>query len=326
MPEIKYFLDRGLWAEVGFSSRYRSDITARITSARYMSPGKRLVAIGDEIRSGRDQSRYNNRQPVETAIVAIILRGDSQQPALMTTEIVCFPLRDAKSLQGEQALKKTLNILTSQDGFERAYWGWQKEENSKVFWVLVDWTSIQAHRNFQGKEYVFSLASSMYRSDQTIERCYIPFVQELDQTADVSRIQAFHAHLSPYPANKALSNNTSPVTEISTFHFPPIYSAEDRSQFEQQLLQLVAILKMHVANWTEFAGGWAAEDVPIAGTSEETTAFVACIGWQSVEAHFAFRESKTFKENEHLVSQAKGLKHIHMVHISATQVNRDGQF
>ena len=71
----------------------------------------------------------------------------------MTTEVVCFPLRDAKSLQGEQALRQTLSLLTSQDGFERAYWGWQ-EENSNIFWVLVDWTSIEAHRNFQKKEYV----------------------------------------------------------------------------------------------------------------------------------------------------------------------------
>lgn len=116
------------------------------------------------------------------------------------------------------------------------------------------------------------------------------------------------------------------MTEISTFHFPPTYSAEDRSQFEQQVLQLVAILEAHVANWTDFAGGWATEKVPIPGTSEETTAFVACIGWQSVEAHFAFRETKIFKENEHLVGRAKSLKHVHMVHISATQVNRDGQF
>ena len=151
-------------------------------------------------------------------------------------------------------------------------------------------------------------------------------MDELDQIADVSKLQAFHAHLSPHPAIKALSNNTSPVTEISTIHFPANFSAEDRNKFEQELLQFVAIIKKHVTTSTGFAGGWAAEKVPMPGTSEETTTFIACLGWQSVEAHFAFRETKLFKDNEHLLGHAKDLKHIHMVHVSATQVDRDGYF
>lgn len=69
----------------------------------------------------------------------------------MTTEVVCFPLRNARTAREEQALKETLNLLTAQEGFERAYWGWQ-EEDPNIFWVLVDWTSIEHHRNLQKQE------------------------------------------------------------------------------------------------------------------------------------------------------------------------------
>lgn len=69
----------------------------------------------------------------------------------MITEVVCFPLREVKNLQQEEALKKTLNLLTEQEGFEGAFWSWQ-EEDPNVFWALVDWTSIEAHRNLQQRE------------------------------------------------------------------------------------------------------------------------------------------------------------------------------
>ena len=83
---------------------------------------------------------------------------------------------------------------------------------------------------------------------------------------------------------------------------------------------------MHAATATDFAGGWVTEKVAVPGISDETTTYIACLGWHSVEAHLAFRETKLFKEHEHLLDQAEDLKHLHMVHISATQVDRDGQF
>jgi hypothetical protein len=80
----------------------------------------------------------------------------------MITEVVCFPVRGGRSLEVEGQLKKTLSLLVSQSGFERAYWGWQEDGKSNIFWVLVDWTSIEAHRDFQRKEYVFQ-SDDLYR-------------------------------------------------------------------------------------------------------------------------------------------------------------------
>ncbi|KAK4947833.1 hypothetical protein LTR10_013341 [Elasticomyces elasticus] len=225
----------------------------------------------------------------------------------MTTEVVCFPLRGPRTIQVEEALKKTLNLLTVQEGFERAYWGWQ-EEDSNICWVLVDWTSIEAHLNLQKQDY------------------YKPFVDELDRVANVFQLQAFHAHLSPHPATKALSNRTSPATEICTIHFPATYAARDKKKFEQDLFNLVRIIESNVPTSTGFAGGWAVEKLSLPGTSEETTTFIACMGWQSVEAHFAFRETPLFKEHKHLLDQAKDLMHVQMVHVSATQVGYGGHF
>lgn len=151
-------------------------------------------------------------------------------------------------------------------------------------------------------------------------------MDELDQIANVPELQAFHVHLSPHPATKALSNQTSPVTEICTIHFPATYSASDKKEFEQNLLDFVGIIEKNVATATGFAGGWAIEKLPIPGRSEETTTYVACMGWQSVEAHLAFRETALFKQHKHLLDQAKDLMHVHMVHVSATQVDSGDRF
>jgi hypothetical protein len=153
---------------------------------------------------------------------------------------------------------------------------------------------------------------------------YKPFVEELDRIADVSELQAFHAHLVPYTANGLFSNSASHVTEICTIHFPGDYSAEDKDQFQRNISEFSAVIEMNEQASIGIAGGWAAEKVLL--RSEETTAFIACIGWRSAAEHLAFRETKLFEDNKHLVDGAKGLKHIHMVHISTTQVNRGRRF
>lgn len=77
----------------------------------------------------------------------------------MATEIAIFPLRpgkrpdDASSGAG-QVLKDTLETLTEQPGFQRAYWG-REAENPDTFRLFVDWDSVDAHIEFTKKESVF---------------------------------------------------------------------------------------------------------------------------------------------------------------------------
>ncbi len=74
----------------------------------------------------------------------------------MATEIAVFPLKegmrpdDANSQPG-QVLKDTLNTLTEQKGFQRAYWG-REVENPDVFRLFVDWNSVDDHIAFTKAE------------------------------------------------------------------------------------------------------------------------------------------------------------------------------
>lgn len=79
----------------------------------------------------------------------------------MATEIAIFPLRagkrpdDASSGPG-QVLKDTLDTLTEQPGFQRAYWG-REVENPDTFRLFVDWDSVDAHIEFTKKELVLPM-------------------------------------------------------------------------------------------------------------------------------------------------------------------------
>lgn len=78
----------------------------------------------------------------------------------MATEVAIFQLKngktpeDANSATG-QVLKDTLNTLTEQKGFQRAYWG-TESENPGTFRLFVDWESVDAHINFTKEEYVLA--------------------------------------------------------------------------------------------------------------------------------------------------------------------------
>jgi hypothetical protein len=116
------------------------------------------------------------------------------------------------------------------------------------------------------------------------------------------------------------------MTELYTIHFPTDYSPNNKKEFKQNLFKFITILEEHVPTFIDFVGGWAVEKVPISVTPEESTVFLACRGWQFVEAHLAFRDAQLFEDNKYLLEHAKDLKHIHMVHVSSTKVDNDGRF
>lgn len=75
----------------------------------------------------------------------------------MATEIAIFPLHDGKypddaNSAAGQVLKDTLNTLTEQPGFQRAYWG-REVENPGTFRLFVDWDSVEKHTEFTKTEY-----------------------------------------------------------------------------------------------------------------------------------------------------------------------------
>ena len=151
-------------------------------------------------------------------------------------------------------------------------------------------------------------------------RHYKPFLEHFGQMCDINAAQIYHAHLTPHPATEALSDRVSPATEILTVYFPSGYSQADQDTFLDNFKKLVKAIEDNADTYTGSAGGWVQEEIPILGTSEKGKAYVALIGWKSMEDHTAFREHQAFKDNIHHLRGAKDVKHLGVVHYSGTEV------
>lgn len=106
-----------------------------------------------------------------------------------------------------------------------------------------------------------------------------------------------HANFSPHPPSAALGP-TSPVTEVLTCYF------EGKADgFEGRFDGLIRGISDSEAaeGFKGAAGGWMVDEVEYKG--EKRKAFVGLVGWESVEAHMAFRETQAFRDNIPLLRQ-----------------------
>ena len=134
------------------------------------------------------------------------------------------------------------------------------------------------------------------------------------QTIMSGEPKLYHTTFTPHPPSAALSDTTSPVTELLQINFPSDLSSADKDKFEQDIKKLISIIEQHSegAN-TGSAGGWIIEN-------DQKTMYMACIGWQSVAAHVKFRDNSHFKDNVHLLRDAKGMESRSVAHASLTEV------
>ncbi|KAK5192463.1 hypothetical protein LTR99_009784 [Exophiala xenobiotica] len=221
------------------------------------------------------------------------------------TEIAFLPLQEGKfpddrtSVPG-QVHVDVLDILLSQPGCQRCYWGRQVEDRNLLRW-FVDWDNIDSHKKFMN--------SALYK----------PFLDRFRLILG-GPTNLYHAQFTPHPPTAALSDTTSPTTEIVTMWFPTSYSEEDKKKVVDDAKALVAVVEKEAKTYRASAGGWVEEDIDIPGTDEKGKAYVLLIGWTSVEAHMEFRETNAFKENIHYLRDAKDLKKLEAVHASMTEV------
>ena len=124
----------------------------------------------------------------------------------------------------------------------------------------------------------------------------------------------YHATLSPSTSHGP-SDTFAPVTEIMTAFFPPSISPSAKSAFEDALASRSALLTAHGS--TGSAGGWAEEP------QAQGVAYVAVVGWPSLAAHKAFRESKDFKEHGGLTGTHE-ITEISTVHVNGIEVQGSG--
>lgn len=128
---------------------------------------------------------------------------------------------------------------------------------------------------------------------------YPPFVKHLKSIVD-GDLAVQHASLSPHPPAVALTSITK-VTEVVEHYFPADISESDRSSFETNLKEFTKILENKAEGCTGFAGGWVIEELEHEEVEGKAKVWHSCIGWQSFDAHMAFRETRDFKDNVHLM-------------------------
>ncbi|KAL8766432.1 MAG: hypothetical protein Q9209_006808 [Squamulea sp. 1 TL-2023] len=205
----------------------------------------------------------------------------------MATEIATIPLQpgididDLNSTAG-RVLSDTFNTLKAQEGYQRAYHGRQVEAPN-IWQLLVDWDSVDAHKKFISQPY------------------YEAFGKHLMSIVDGDIQSMVHAHFSPHPPSTAVSGTTAPVTEMITHYFSTSITESEQSSFESDLKKFAQILEEKAKGCTGFAGGWVVEELDHEGVEGKTKSWQSCVGWQSIEAHMAFRDTKDFKNNVYLM-------------------------
>ena len=87
---------------------------------------------------------------------------------------------------------------------------------------------------------------------------------------------------------------TAPTTELATLYFEPSYPQAD---FDAGWAEFARLFNENAKGFHGCAGGWSIEEVEREDVEGgKARVFLAALGWDSVEAHMAFRETPTFKE------------------------------
>ncbi|KAH9829767.1 hypothetical protein Tdes44962_MAKER02245 [Teratosphaeria destructans] len=221
---------------------------------------------------------------------------------MTTTEIAWFPLKAGSNIgdpdsEAASVLKSTFDTLRQQDGLQQVQFGtWV--ENPSNFQLFVNWDSKKHHEAF--------IASSTYR----------PFFKRFGALVDDSSPGSGIFHVD-FDAPAALAKVFSaPVTEVATFYFEGAPPAD----YVQQAKKLATVLEENkVDGYLGATLGTSYEEIEREGVKGKVGVLV--VGWQSVEAHLAFRETHMFKDNIHLVRS--DAKKIEMHHVQFMQAQAD---
>lgn len=120
---------------------------------------------------------------------------------------------------------------------------------------------------------------------------YGPMVKHLKQIMAEGEPQFIHYE---FPSTgKLTSAFSAPVTELATFYLP-----SKTSSFQSNLENFAEVISSsNVSGFLGVASGWSIEDVEHEGfgTGKKGKAVLLAIGWESIDAHMAFRETDTFR-------------------------------
>ncbi|KAL9119330.1 MAG: hypothetical protein Q9187_004119 [Circinaria calcarea] len=202
-------------------------------------------------------------------------------------------IEDPSSPAG-QIWKEFCDTVGAGETCQRIYWGRQVEDPT-VLHICIDWDSVEAHIAYT-KLPVFPPLSARLRS-LVDGKAYL-----------------IHVHFEPHPPLAVLSGSFSPVTEILTVYLPSSTSPESQKAYEQNFAKFMKVLEECGEGYRGYRSGWVVEELEHESLGGKGKAYLAAIGWDSVEKHQATREKEKFKENIGLL-KSEGVTGLEMHHV-----------
>ena len=247
------------------------------------------------------------------------------------SELVHFTLKpgtDVRSdgAEGKEVLDHVLKTISEQKGCQYLATG-ATVENHEDMDMVVGERSLAQHASTSTDTTVTEWPDLKHHEDFMAADYYAPFLDKAKSmvTGDAGSLTVNHVHAEP-----PLSHVTdkAPVVEMLLIYVP----LDANDEVPGTITRFMDILAKNAQGFVTTAHGWVVEELEKEGLEGRFKAYFVAIGWESVEAHMAYRETEAFKESIPMLrALAKGLrvvsrppldsKHANMISIIQASTN-----
>ena len=139
---------------------------------------------------------------------------------------------------------------------------------------------------------------------------YGPFVKRLGSLID-GQYRLQHTHIDP---SSALAARRAPATEMVTCYFPASVGEAEQKKYMEGVAKLKGLLEEQAEGCRGVAAGWVEEELENEQVEgKKSKAMLMMLGWDSVEAHMKFRDTKLFADNIHYLLDGPAAMEFHHV-------------
>lgn len=219
------------------------------------------------------------------------------------TEIASLHLTSGVS--PESSAQKVTSLVFKQPGALSARYA-SRIENPEYLTFFIDWEDVSAHKAFMDSE------------------AYGPFMKDIGKDITASPA-VYHVPFVPFPPtvlNNDSGRGKTAVAEVCHAYFPADIDMLQQQEALAQVQQFIdETKKLDVEGFTgEAAHGFALEEVEFKG--EKARAIVLVLGWESVDAHMAFRDTEGFQKVIPLMRTLPNLKGMEVWHVTNTEATK----
>jgi heme-degrading monooxygenase HmoA len=216
------------------------------------------------------------------------------------TEVVALHVKEG--VEAKEVGQLMESVVLKQPGALHLRYSKRHEDAEQVS-LFIDWESLSAHQAFTKTE------------------AYGPFLEEVGKLVR-SAPTVYHVPFVPFPPtvlNNDGGRGKTKVSEVVHAHFPLDIDLVKQQEVVAQAQQFIDVIKAD-GNSGESAHGWVLEDLEYKG--EKTRVLLMILGWDSVEAHVAYRDTEDFAKNIPLMRTLPLMKGMQMWHVCNSEATK----